>query len=344
MDLRESFLRDSADHLDDDAPRRVFADWLIDQDNETDADQGRLILLQCAGLAARKEVILREKLTANWEKRFHPFRVGGWERGFVAEVSTSCCVPRTFVSIRWYGTPNGHRPNSPSSRCGSCVTATAVVWWQMVASWAVCVTDAATIGVWLVCGPVTSQEISMTAVAEALLTAKDFAQLPRGARPCELVRGRVHEMNVPSPRHGQVCGRICRILGRYLDQHDIGHLVTNDGGVVTETDPDTVRGPDVGYFSYARVPPGPFPFGYLDAVPELVFEVLSPSDRWSEVLVKVNEYRNAGVDIVCVLDPVGQTATLFSATQAGVLFHATDTFALPVLFPGWAVLVRDFFA
>jgi Uma2 family endonuclease len=184
----------------------------------------------------------------------------------------------------------------------------------------------------------------MNAVAEALLTAEEFALLPRSEKPRELVRGRVCELNVPYPRHGQVCGRICRILGRYLDQNDIGHLMTNDGGVVTETDPDTVRGPDVAYFSYDRIPRGPFPAGYLTVVPELVFEVLSPSDRWSDVLAKVNEYRAAGIDIVCVLDPVGQTVSLFSATHAGILLRATDTFTLPVLLPGFAVLVQEFFS
>jgi hypothetical protein len=63
-------------------------------------------------------------------------------------------------------------------------------------------------------------------------------------------------------------------LGGHLDRHDTGRLVGNDSGVVTEHEPDTVRGADVAYYSYERIPRGPLPRGrYLTVMPELVFEV-----------------------------------------------------------------------
>ena len=37
---------------------------------------------------------------------------------------------------------------------------------------------------------------------------------------------------------------------------DLGRVVTNDSGIVTQRDPDTVRGADVAYYSYARLPKG----------------------------------------------------------------------------------------
>ena len=64
---------------------------------------------------------------------------------------------------------------------------------------------------------------------------------------------------------------------QFCDEHNLGHVVSNDSGVVTERDPDTVRGADVAFYSYGRVPPGPFPRGYLAVAPELVFEVRSPT-------------------------------------------------------------------
>src|SRR5262249_5735735 len=94
-----------------------------------------------------------------------------------------------------------------------------------------------------------AREAAMT-VAEALLTAAEFRQLPDDGQRRELVRGKVVVMNVPAPRHGQICVKVVRILGRFLDAHDLGHLVSNDSGVVTERDPDTVRGADVSFYSY----------------------------------------------------------------------------------------------
>jgi Uma2 family endonuclease len=121
-------------------------------------------------------------------------------------------------------------------------------------------------------------------VAERLLTAQEYLQLPDGGVPTELVRGKVVEMNVPTPRHGQICAKVARIVGHYADEHGLGHLLTNDSGVLTERDPDTVRGADVAFYSCARVPRGKIPPGYLDAVPELVFEIRSPTDKWRRAL------------------------------------------------------------
>src|SRR6266542_3658010 len=101
------------------------------------------------------------------------------------------------------------------------------------------------------------------ATAEALLTAEEYYWLPDNGQPTELVRGRVVPVNMPYPRHGQICGKVMRLLGSFLDRHDVGHLLSNDSGVVTERGPDTVRGPDVAFYSYARVPRGPLPQGYL---------------------------------------------------------------------------------
>ncbi len=50
--------------------------------------------------------------------------------------------------------------------------------------------------------------------------------------------------------------------------------IGNDAGVITERDPDTVRGADVAFYSYRRVPKDAEPEGYPDAIPEFVFEVL----------------------------------------------------------------------
>src|SRR5437764_7481537 len=128
------------------------------------------------------------------------------------------------------------------------------------------------------------------ATAEVLLTAEEYASLADDGQPTELVRGRVVPVNVGTPRHGEICVTIVRILGRFLDENPLGRLVSNDSGVVTERDPDTVRGADVAFYSYTRVPRGPIPEGYLQVVPELVFEVRSPTDRWGQIFAKVGEY------------------------------------------------------
>src|SRR5207247_2134351 len=155
----------------------------------------------------------------------------------------------------------------------------------------------------------------------------------------ELVRGRLVPMNVPAPRHGEICSKVDRILGRFLDDHPLGRPVVNDSGVITERDPDTVRGPDVAYYSYARVPKGPLPGGYLAVVPELIFEVRSPGDRTGQLLARVADLLDAGVTYVCVLDSQRGSATIYSSEEADVVLTGDDVLSFPDILPGFAVPV-----
>lgn len=181
------------------------------------------------------------------------------------------------------------------------------------------------------------------ATAELLLTAEEYSQLPDHGQPTELVRGRVVASMVPTPRHGFFCATAGRIIGTFADDRDLGRVVSNDSGVITERAPDTVRGADIAYFSYARLPKGPFPEGYLSVAPELVFEVRSPSDRWKDILAKVVEYLNAGVLVVCVHDAQTQTLTVYRQDELPQMLPVNDELVLPELHPDFRVPVARFF-
>jgi Uma2 family endonuclease len=183
----------------------------------------------------------------------------------------------------------------------------------------------------------------MATAAPVLSTAEEFARRPDPGYPEELVRGRIVAMPPPNVRHGQVCSNAVYLLRRFLEDHDLGHVLSNDAGVITERDPDTVRGADVSFYSYARVPKGPLPSSYLDVPPDLVFEVLSPDDRWREVLDKVFEYLGAGVGVVGVLDPKRRTLRLFEGDEPDRVLTDQDEFTLPGLLGEFRVPVRRFF-
>jgi Uma2 family endonuclease len=182
------------------------------------------------------------------------------------------------------------------------------------------------------------------ATATTLMTAEEFALLPDDpVRPVELVKGSLMEMSPAMPRHGQICFRTGYLLQRYLDDHSLGIVLTNDSNIVTERDPDTVRGADVAYYSYQRVPKGPLPAGYLAVAPDLVFEVLSPNDRWTEVLAKVAEYLAAGVQAVCVLNDATSSLQVFHADGRIEQLSAQDELSLPTILQDFSAPVSKFF-
>jgi Uma2 family endonuclease len=182
-----------------------------------------------------------------------------------------------------------------------------------------------------------------TVQAEALLTAEEYAKRPDPGYPEELVRGRIIPMSLPNRRHGQICNKAGRILGNYAEEHDLGHVLSNDSAVITERGPDTVRGADVAFYSFARLPKGPLPANYGPEVPELIIEVRSPSDRWTKLLGKVAEYLEAGVLVVVVLDPEPRTAHVYDADRPARILGPDDELTLPEILGDFQVAVRRFF-
>jgi len=181
------------------------------------------------------------------------------------------------------------------------------------------------------------------ATVETLLSAEEYRRLPDKGPPTELVRGRVVTLNMPAPRHGLYCGNIVGIVWPFAKERDLGRVISNDSGIVTERGPDSVRGADVASYSYARVPKGPFPEGCLTVVPEVVFEVRSPGDRWREILAKVAEYLNAGVSVVCVVDPQTQTLTVYRGDELPQVLTSEDELLLPELHADFRAPVSRFF-
>lgn len=179
--------------------------------------------------------------------------------------------------------------------------------------------------------------------ATQLMTAEEFARLPNAGVVRELVRGEVVELNQPYPRHGQICVRIARLIGNHAESNALGHVIRNDSGIVTERDPDTVRGGDVWFVSYKKVPPGPLPQSYVNVVPDLVFELNSPTDRWGRILRKVGEYLEVGIPAVCVVDPDEEVVVVYHADRPEVILSGDDLVAFPEQLPGFEVAARCFF-
>src|ERR1700721_4172779 len=128
-------------------------------------------------------------------------------------------------------------------------------------------------------------------VSVVRMTADEFAQRYAGPQ-AELIDGIPVELPMPQQQHGKICYRIAMAIGSFVDAKDLGHVTTNDSfvRVPTKDDAERVRGADVCYFSYDRLPKGEMAPGLLSVAPNLVVEVRSPSDAWSVVFTKVGEY------------------------------------------------------
>jgi Uma2 family endonuclease len=181
------------------------------------------------------------------------------------------------------------------------------------------------------------------AAQPVLMTAEEFFDRYEDGG-YELVDGLLVEMPMPGGIHGKVCGNVGFELKLYLRSNPIGTTFCNDTFVRLRRNPDTMRGPDVCFVSFATLPAADVPAGPLTVIPELVIEVRSPSDSWPDMERRAADYLKAGVTVVVVVDPPTASATAFRTGGRQDAFAAADTLTIPDVLPGFAVAVGSLFA
>jgi Uma2 family endonuclease len=142
-----------------------------------------------------------------------------------------------------------------------------------------------------------------------LVTAEELPGISIPGKSIELVRGVLVVREPPSTRHGRVAARMSYLVSDHVYRHELGAVI-QDAGFKIESDPDTVRAPDVAFVSRSRVDEIP-PTGFARFAPDLAVEVVSPNDRPGELLAKVAQLLDAGSRLVWVVDPIRAKAVVY---------------------------------
>src|SRR6185295_6134988 len=107
-------------------------------------------------------------------------------------------------------------------------------------------------------------------------TVKDLLRMPEDGQKYELVDGEI----VVSPTgwvHSEIATKISCIIATFLEDHPVGKIAGSDLGVWLAH--GNLRSPDVTFIRNEKVPTGKKASAFLESVPDLAVEVLSPSDR-----------------------------------------------------------------
>jgi len=174
-----------------------------------------------------------------------------------------------------------------------------------------------------------------------ITTAEQLFREP-GLGRCELLRGELVLMSPSGSLHAIVAATLGGILYDYVTQRKLGSVFGAEGGFRIGHDPDTVRAPDAAFVSAARMPAS-IPAGFFPGPPDLAVEVLSPSDRASEVLTKVSDWLEAGCRIVWVVDPEAQSVTVYAPDKAMRILHRSDALTGEEVLPGFQVELSKLF-
>jgi Uma2 family endonuclease len=175
---------------------------------------------------------------------------------------------------------------------------------------------------------------------KTLLTVEEFLRLPESVGTqdvrYELVEGELVTMSPGMFRHNEVRDNVLVLLRGFVAQHRLGRVISEQSFHLFG---NTVRVPDVAFVRAGRgIPPDTLPEGG----PDLVVEVISPSNTPREIDQRVSDYFAAGCRRVWLVYP--EHGEVYIHGLAGVSRRrGNDLLEDPELLPGFSVKVSSLF-
>ena len=176
-----------------------------------------------------------------------------------------------------------------------------------------------------------------------LLTADDLLRLDGKGVKGELIRGVLCETMSVGGEHGETVVNLVTELRNFVKPRRLGRLAASDSGVLLERSPDTVREPDIVFYSAEKIPHGVRVTGYYEEVPDLVVEVVSPSNSVREVNDKARMWVSYGTRLVWVLHPDTRSVDVHTPNGAVVTLSNDDTLTGGDVLPGFECILSDIF-
>jgi Uma2 family endonuclease len=175
-------------------------------------------------------------------------------------------------------------------------------------------------------------------------TYEDYRRLPDDGWRYEVLRGSLHMSPAPGSRHQASLRNLTFLVLTYLQSHPLGEVyfapfdVLLPGGLAAPVQPDLV------FVSRERL--GLISERGLEGAPDLVAEILSPSNWLDDRRTKFEIYAQAGVREYWILDPQGKTVEVFTLAEGlYALLGVFDTGerARSEVLPGFEPAVAEIF-
>ena len=175
------------------------------------------------------------------------------------------------------------------------------------------------------------------------LTIEQYVALgedPPGLR-YELSDGKLMVTPSSSSFHNELRDELSSRLRAFVKIHQIGLVISETDVQLSES---TVPRPDVAFIRKERLEGVDRRHTPLTAVPHLVVEIVSPTDRASDLMKKVFQYLDAGVQAVWLLYPDIACAYRYSSNKLEPkVFSKDEDFSEPELLPGFTLNITEIF-
>ena len=161
--------------------------------------------------------------------------------------------------------------------------------------------------------------------------------------PCELIDGVIVKMSPAGGLHSFIELTLALLVGGFVKDRKVGFYMVGEVGIFIRREPDRIRGADLAVWAHAKLPDGP-PAGFVEVAPDLVVEILSPTDRWMDMRQKINDYFSIGVDTLWIVDPDEETVFVYPSASQRTALRRGDTLAGTGPLTGFTLPVSELFA
>ena len=175
------------------------------------------------------------------------------------------------------------------------------------------------------------------------MTAEELLNMPDDGFRYELVREELRKMPLAGHVHGEYTASIGASLGTHVKANRLGKVYAAGTGFKLESNPDHIRAPDAAFVRRERAEAVGDAPGYFPGAPDLVIEVVSPSDRYAEVDEKVSDWLDAGAQAVVVVNPRGKVVRVHRSLTDVVVLTESDTLDVSDIVEGWQMPVGEIF-
>jgi Uma2 family endonuclease len=179
----------------------------------------------------------------------------------------------------------------------------------------------------------------MAPATSTKLTYEDFCLLPDDGRRHEIMDGEHYVNPAPNTKHQRISRKIVLAIAKEVEPGELGEVFYAPYDVVL-SDFDVVE-PDIIYVSAARR--HIITEANIKGAPDLVVEILSPSNRRYDEVVKFKRYDALGVSEYWIVDPERETVSIFRRTAGGLTpVPIADVVTTPLL-PELSLALREIF-
>ena len=181
-----------------------------------------------------------------------------------------------------------------------------------------------------------------TPTKPAVHTAEDLEHLSAQGYRYQLIRGELRPMSPSGGPHGDATSRITFYVNSIVYAQELGDTFAAETGFLVGRNPDSVMAPDFSFVAAGRLS-YPLQDGYVPLAPDLAVETRSPNDTKKEVADKVQEWLNAGVQMVWVIEPRSRTLTIHRPEQLPRILGVADILDGGDVLPGLLVPISRLF-